>query len=92
MVYFNDVEHLSVLRTHAIAGQLITEKVRNINYIYLLTYGAQPFLRSYQLCSHSRTYQHVMEPEGSLPCSQEPSTGHYPRPDRSSPYHPILSL
>jgi hypothetical protein len=33
-----------------------------------------------------------MEPEGSLACSQEPSTGPYPEPDRSSPYHPILSL
>jgi hypothetical protein len=27
-----------------------------------------------------------MEPEGSSPCSQEPSTGPYPKPDRSSPY------
>jgi hypothetical protein len=29
-----------------------------------------------------------MEPEGSLPCLQEPSTGPYLEPDQSSPYHP----
>jgi hypothetical protein len=28
-----------------------------------------------------------MEPEGSLPCPQEPSTGPYPEPDQSGPYH-----
>jgi hypothetical protein len=50
-----------------------------------LTYGADPFLRSCQLCSHSRTSQHFMEPEGSLWCSQELSTAPYPEPDRSSP-------
>jgi hypothetical protein len=33
-----------------------------------------------------------MEPEGSLPCSQGPSTGPYPQPVQSTPYHPILSL
>jgi hypothetical protein len=33
-----------------------------------------------------------MEPEGSVPCSQEPSTGPYREPDKSSPYHPILGI
>jgi hypothetical protein len=33
-----------------------------------------------------------MEPEGSLPCSQEPSTGPDPEQDWSNPYHPILFL
>jgi hypothetical protein len=36
-----------------------------------ITHGAEPFLRSRQLCSHSRTSQHFMEPEASLPCSQD---------------------
>jgi hypothetical protein len=31
-----------------------------------------------------------MEPEGLLPCSQEPATGAYSEPDESSPYNPIL--
>jgi hypothetical protein len=30
-----------------------------------------------------------MEPEGSLPCSQEPSTVPYLEPDQSNLYHPI---
>jgi hypothetical protein len=33
-----------------------------------------------------------MEPEGSLPYSQELSIGPYPEPDGSSPYDPILSV
>jgi hypothetical protein len=32
-----------------------------------------------------------MQPEGSLPSSQEPSTGPYPQPDQSSSYYPILA-
>jgi hypothetical protein len=34
---------------------------QNELHTYLLTYGAEPFLRSRQLCSHSRTSQHFME-------------------------------
>jgi hypothetical protein len=45
---------------------------------YLLTHGAEPFLRSRQLCSYSRISQHFMDPEGLSPCSQEPPTGPYP--------------
>jgi hypothetical protein len=33
-----------------------------------------------------------MEPEGSLPCSEEPSIDLYPEPDRSNSYHPIITL
>jgi hypothetical protein len=33
-----------------------------------------------------------MEPEGSLPCSQEPFTCPYPESDQSYLYHPILFL
>jgi hypothetical protein len=57
----------------------------------LLTHGAEPFLGSCQLCSYSRTSQHFMEPGGSVPCSQEPSTGPYPEPDKSNPIHTIPS-
>jgi hypothetical protein len=38
----------------------------NHTHTYLLTYGAEIFLRSCQLCSPSRTPQLFMEPEGSI--------------------------
>jgi hypothetical protein len=66
---------------------------RQISYdsMYLLTYEAESFLRSWQLCSHSRTSQHFMEPDGSLLCSQEPSTGPYPELDPVDTIPPYLS-
>jgi hypothetical protein len=39
-----------------------------------------------------KNFPNFMDPEGSLPCSQEPFTGHYPEPDQFSSYHPIRSL
>jgi hypothetical protein len=57
------------------------------SFTHSLTHGAEPFLRSCQLCCYSRTSQHFMEPGGSSPRSHKPSTGHYPEPDGSNPYH-----
>jgi hypothetical protein len=54
-----------------------------------LTHEAEPFLRSCQLCSHSRTSQRFMEPEGPLPCSQEPLL--VPILSQINPIHPIPS-
>jgi hypothetical protein len=50
-----------------------------------LTHGAEPFLGSRQLCGYSRTSQHFIETESSLPYSQDPSTGPYPERDQSNP-------
>jgi hypothetical protein len=36
-------------------------------------HGAEPFLRSRQLCSYSRISQQFIKPKGSLPCSKGPS-------------------
>jgi hypothetical protein len=46
-------------------------------------------LRNRKLCSPSRTSQHFMEPESSIPCSQEPSTGTSLEPYQPNPLHPI---
>jgi hypothetical protein len=59
---------------------------------WLTSRSCELFLRSHQSRSFSRISQRFMEPEGSIPCSQEPSTAPYREPDQSSPYHPILSL
>jgi hypothetical protein len=61
-----------------------------LNHIH--PHGAEPFLRSRQLCSPSRTSQHFMETESWIPCSQEPSNGPYPEPYQSNLHHPMLCL
>jgi hypothetical protein len=55
-----------------------------------LTHGAEPFLRSCQLCSHSRNSQHFMEPKGSLACSQSPPL--VPILSQINPIHTIPSF
>jgi hypothetical protein len=40
--------------------------------------GAKHYLRGHQLLGHSIVSQHFMEPEGSIPDSQELSTYSYP--------------
>jgi hypothetical protein len=52
--------------------------------------GAESFLRSWQSLSYSRNYVPFMEPEGSLPCSQQSITGSYHEPDESSPQLPTF--
>jgi hypothetical protein len=59
---------------------------------YFLTYGAEPSSEAANCAATQELPSIFKEPEGSSPCSQEPSTGPYPQPDRFSPYHPILSL
>jgi hypothetical protein len=51
---------------------------------------ARLFLRSRQSLSYSRIPQYFTEPEGSLPCSHEPSTTPYTEPDQSTPYYLTL--
>jgi hypothetical protein len=42
------------------------------------------YSRGHELCSHSRAMQHFMEPNGSLPHSQELLTYPCPEPDQSN--------
>jgi hypothetical protein len=55
----------------------------------LTHYGAEHCSRGHQSWSLSIDCQRFMEPEGSLPHSQELSTCPYHEPDQSSPNHPI---
>jgi hypothetical protein len=63
--------------------------VRGLSTVFIILLEVHSLTHS---LTHGAGSQHFMEPEGSLPCSQEPSTGPYPEPDQSNPHHPILSL
>jgi hypothetical protein len=87
---FQSQVYHSEIRNTRVYLELCRNRLSAIQYTYLLTYGAEPVLRRSQLCSYSRNSQHFMEPERSLPCSQESFTDPYPEPDQSNRYHPIL--
>jgi hypothetical protein len=53
---------------------------------------AEPFLRWRQSLSYSRISQHFTEPQVSLQCSQDPSTGASPGSDLSSQHNSVLFL
>jgi hypothetical protein len=71
--------HLFLDPTTCLLLQSLPTKILYAYFLKSLTHGAEPFLRSRQLCSHWRTSQRFMEPEGSSPYSQEPSTGPWAR-------------
>jgi hypothetical protein len=58
--------------------------LNNKSSIKLTSYGAQSFLRQY--LPFSQKFPQLKEHEGSLLCSQEPTTDPYPEPDESSPH------
>jgi hypothetical protein len=61
-------------------------------YNYLTLWSSALLERSPVVMWHSIVFQHFMEPEGSIPNSQELSTCSYPELDQSSPHHPIPPL
>jgi hypothetical protein len=48
--------------------------------------------REAKMLDHSIVSQHFIEPEDSIPNSQELSTCSYPKLDQSSPHHPMPPL
>jgi hypothetical protein len=76
-------EYMSLQEQSTSRKNTITQRTNKLH-------GAEPFLRRRHFCSYLRTSQQFMKPDSSLRCSQEPSTGPYHEPNRSSPCHPIL--
>jgi hypothetical protein len=91
MQYEIQAEIIRGRSTYVHCSEIIqTEREQNYTirlFTHSLTHGAEPFLRSCQLCRPSRTSQHFIEPEGSLPHSSEP----FPILSQIDPIHTIPS-
>jgi hypothetical protein len=72
-----------VLAIHITQHEL--RRVQSTIKITSQPYGAEHYSRDSLLLGHSIVSQHFMEPEGSIPNSQELSTCPYLEPDQSSP-------
>jgi hypothetical protein len=90
---YNDVYYFkSGVYRMVFLARIFTHLLQNQDYpINWQRHGSESFLISHQLLSYSRISQHFGQSEGSLPCSQEPATGPYPRPDFSRSSH-LISL
>jgi hypothetical protein len=78
-VHTSDIRH--IVFKPVMMMPVFIRRTYTTNLLSELTHGVEPFLRSRQLHSYSKTSQHFTEPRASLPCSQEPSIGPYLEPD-----------
>jgi hypothetical protein len=81
--------HSYLVRKYVMVKPLLTAGEKMQKIINSFVQGPSRDATSYS--ASQRNFQHFMELELSLPCSQQRTTGLYPEPDESSP-HPQISL
>jgi hypothetical protein len=86
----------SKLQKGLISFELLVSFMKSLhqNEAFLLDilHGAVSFLRNEQLLTYLINSPSFMDAEGSLPCSQEPITGTYPKPVQCGPKLHIIFI